>query len=82
MPRLIRLAAGVLSLGIGVKGNAQNTFSKTTINTLFDFSANSRGAPAITLKSLDVKIQQLDVHISGVAGWLIDLLVRLLPGMG
>ena len=68
-------------LGIHFSGNAQNTFSQTNINTLFTFDANSRGAPAITLNSLDVQINHLDIHISGVIGWLIDLLVKLLKGL-
>jgi hypothetical protein len=81
LTRVICFAFFSPSAGIHFSGNAQNTFAQTTINTLFTFDANSRGAPAITLNSLDVQIAHLDVHISGVVGWLIDLLVKLLKGL-
>lgn len=68
-------------LGVHFSGTATNQFSDTAIQTLFTFDANAKGAPAVSLDSLKVQINTLDVHISGVVGWVIDLLVKLFKGL-
>jgi hypothetical protein len=67
-------------LGIHDHGSATVKFSQTSISTLFTFSSDASGRPSIVLTSLDVEIDDLDIHLSGGGAWLINFLIKLFKG--
>ncbi len=65
-------------LGVTFSGNAQTAFNDTTLTSSYTFTTDGPGRPVIALGTLIVAIASLGVHLSGVIGWLLDLLVSLL----
>jgi len=49
-------------------GTMDISFSKTSIGAVLDFQADGTGRPAITLSSLKVKIDDLDIKVHGGGG--------------
>jgi hypothetical protein len=64
-------------LGIHFHGSGTNKFSDTSIKTLFDFASDAQGRPVVTLQTCDVKINDLDIHLSGGGAWLWNFIIGL-----
>jgi len=62
-------------------GTGDNQFSQTSISTLFSFSSDPEGRPAISMNKLAVEVGHLDIHLAGGASWLLNPLIKLLQGI-
>jgi len=64
-------------LGIEIHGTADVSFNGTSVGLSTAFTTDDLGRPVIQLGDVDVQIETLNVHLSGVVGWLIDVLIAI-----
>jgi hypothetical protein len=63
---------------LSLSGTATANFADTSINVMLTFDSDPTGKPVVTMSSISVDIESLNVHVSGDGSWLWNAIIGLL----